>query len=114
HLFTFVQEAAETGTGWAADGCDVLITYQDRHGASRGMVIQQRPNEFLLIGAGFGVRFRRPRPDGRPVPVVSAEWGRFDGDRWLALHPMRRERPESAGQPVILSEPGVARVVLSA
>jgi Domain of unknown function (DUF5597)/Beta-galactosidase len=113
-LFTFVQEAAETGTGWAADGCDVLISYQDRRGASRGMVIQQGSNEFLLIGVGFGVRFRRPRPDGRPVSVVGAEWGQFDGDCWLALHPMRRERPEAAGQPVILSEPGVARVVLSA
>jgi hypothetical protein len=111
-LFTFVQEPGEGGTGWAAAGCDLLVSYHDRDGAARGMVIQQAPDEFLLIGAGFSVRFRRPRPDGRPVPVTSAEWGRYEGDRWVALHPIRRERPESAGAPVTILEPGVARIVL--
>ncbi|HEY64087.1 MAG TPA: DUF5597 domain-containing protein [Caldilineae bacterium] len=111
-LFTFVQEAAEQGTGWEASGCDVLISYHDQEGAARGMIIQQAPNEFLLIGVGFSARFRRPRPDGRPIPILSAEWGYFEGGRWVCLHPMRRERLESEGLPVTLLEPGVARVVL--
>lgn len=107
-----MQEPAEEGAGWAADGCDVLVSYTDRDGAGRGLVIQRAADEFVLVGVGLGVRFRRPRPDGRPIAVRSAEWGRFEGDAWRCLHPMRRERPESEGAPEVLREPGVARVVL--
>jgi Domain of unknown function (DUF5597) len=112
-LFTFVQEPAEGAAWWAGDGCDVLISYHDREGAGRGMVIQQGPNEFVVLGLGFDVRFRRPRPDGRPRPIATAEWGKYGGDRWVLLHPMRRERPESAGLQVEFLEPGVARVILA-
>jgi hypothetical protein len=45
--------------------------------------------------------------------VLSAEWGRYEGSRWVTLHPMRRERLESEGAPVTLLEPGVARVILN-
>lgn len=112
-LFTFVQEAAETGTAWAAEGCDVVVTYADRENAARGMVIQQDHREFLVIGTGFGVQFRRPRPDGRPLPIAEAEFGEFHGDCWQMHHPMRRERPESAGAPLSLLEPGVVRLRLT-
>lgn len=111
-LFTFVQEAGEYFAGWKADGCDILISYLDRDGAGRGMIIQQTANEFLVVGVGFGVYFRRPRPDGRPVPVRSAEWGYYDADHWVVRHPMRREQLESVGRPLQLLEPGVALVVL--
>jgi hypothetical protein len=111
-LFTFVQEPGEGGTGWAAGSCDVLISYHDREGAARGILIEQAEGEFLLVGVGFSVRFRQPRPSGKPIPIRCAEWGRYDGDRWIPLHPMRRERPESMGAAVTLLEPGVARVVL--
>ena len=77
------------------------------------MVIQQSSSEFLLIGVGFSVAFRSPDPIGQPVPILSAEWGRYDGKRWVTLHPMRRERLESEGAPVTLLEPGVARVILN-
>jgi hypothetical protein len=109
----FEQEPGEGETGWAATGCDLLVSYHDRDGAARGMQIQQSPDEFLLVGVGFSVRFCWPRPDGRPVPVLSAEWERYEGDRWIPLHPRRRGRPESAGAPVTLLEPGVVRVVLA-
>lgn len=111
-LFTLVQEPGEEAAGWEAEGCDVLVTYDDPQGAGRGLMVQQSAREFLLIGSGYSVRFRRPRPDGRPVPVLRAEWGRYDGDRWVCLHPMRRERPASEGHPLTLLEPGVARVIL--
>lgn len=111
-LFVCVQEDGETQTGWAANGCDVLIAYEDRDGAGRGLIIQRAAHEFLLIGVGLAVRFRRPRPDGGPIPIIQAEWGWFDGDRWTARHPIRREQPESRGAPVVLREPGVARVLL--
>lgn len=81
-------------------------------GASRGMIIQQTTNEFLLLGVGFSIRFRHPEEPDKPVFVASAEWGRYDGDQWVLLHSMRRERSESAGHPITVREPGVARVIL--
>ena len=75
------------------------------------MVIRQASDEFLLIGVGFSVRFRKSG-SSESVAVRSAEWGRFEGDRWVRLHPMRRERLESEGAPVMLLEPGVARIKL--
>ena len=111
-IFTIVQEAGDNGTGWAAAGCDLLVTYHDPAQAARGLLIQLASGQFLLVGVGFSVRFRRPSPDGRPVPIVTADWGRYDDDRWITLHPIRREHPESEGQPVSLYQPGVARVRL--
>ena len=111
-MCTCVQELGERGTGWAAPGCDVLVAYHRPEGAGRGLLIQQAPDEFLLIGVGLSVQFRRPRPSGEPIAVVSAEWGRYEGERWIALHPVRRERDESLGMPVRLVEPGVVRVIL--
>lgn len=111
-ICTVVQEPAEDGTAWAAAGCDLLVSYHDPDQAARGLLIQQAEDQFLLIGVGFSVRFRLPSPDGRPVPVISAGWGRYDGDQWITLHPMRREHHESEGRPVSLYEPGVARVML--
>ncbi len=111
-LFTFVQEAAESGTAWAADGCDLIIEYHEREGAARGMIVHQPPGEFILIGVGFSVRFRHPRPDGRPRHVRKAELGEFEGRTWRMHHPIRRERPEATGWPVTLLEPGVVRVWL--
>jgi hypothetical protein len=75
------------------------------------MVIQRAENEFLPVGVGFSVRFRQPGAD-RARAVLAAEWGRYEGDRWIMLHPMRREVLESAGLPVALLEPGVARITL--
>jgi hypothetical protein len=80
----------------------------------RGMIIHQQRDECLLIGTGFSVRFRHPRPDGRSRCVKDAESGEFDGDCWCGHHPIRRERPESAGSPVPLLEPAVVRVRLVA
>jgi hypothetical protein len=111
-LFTCIQEPAERGTGWGAQGCDLLVSYHQKEGAGRGLFIQQSHNEFLLIGVGMSVRFRRPRPSGEPIAIVSAEWGRYEGERWITLHPMRREYDETLGNPISLQEPGVARVIL--
>jgi hypothetical protein len=111
-LFTFVQETGEGNAGWAAQGCDVLVSYTDREGSGRGMVIQLTANEFLLVGAGFSASFRRPRPSGEAAPLVSAEFGYYVDDRWVVLHPIAREHLESHGLPVTLLEPGVVRVVL--
>jgi hypothetical protein len=112
-LFTFVQEDEEKGTSWSIDGCDLLISYNDQRGAARGMAIHQGHNEILLVGLGFSVRFRKPGTPDKPVYVASAEWGRYEEDRWILLHPMRRETHESKGRAITLYEPGAARVLLA-
>jgi hypothetical protein len=89
-LFTFVQEPGEAMAGWKADGVDVLVTYRDRDEAGRGMIIQQSASEFLALGVGFSASFRRPEPDGSEIRTVSVEHGRYDGQRWVALHPTER------------------------
>lgn len=111
-LFTFVQESMEGGTGWSAEGCDILISYHHRDHAARGMIIQQSASEFLLIGVGFSVFFRQPGAGHLAVPVRSADWGRFEGRHWVTIHPMRREHLESTGGPVPLHEPSVTRIIL--
>ncbi len=113
-LFTFVQEEAESTVGWHAEGCDVLVTYNEGRKAGRGMIIQLARDEFLLIGVGFNAAFLRKRPDGRPIQVKLMERGRFEGERWIPIdwrptfYPIRREMHYAPG----LLEPGVMRVVL--
>lgn len=75
-------------------------------------MIQQQCDEFLLIGTGFSVHFRHPRPDGRPRHVEGAGPDEVNRDSWGGHHLIRRGRPESAGSPVPLLEPGVVRVRL--
>jgi len=111
-LFSFVQEEAEGGTAWAAEGCDVFIRYPTPEGMGRGMVIQRAAGEFIALGAGFEISFRTARPEGHPVPLRSAEWGYFKGNEWVTLHPMRREHLESVGNPLEFLEPGAARMML--
>jgi hypothetical protein len=110
-LFTFVQEPGETGTSWRAGDCDLLVAYDHPEEAARGMIVRRDRHEFILLGAGFAVRFRRPE-DGRPIPVRLAEAGRFAGTEWIAWHPVRREQPEERGLPVPVRRAGVVRVVL--
>jgi hypothetical protein len=49
---------------------------------------------------------------GGPFPIASVEWGRYEGDRWICVHPVPRSFPESEGEGVYFLEPGVMRVVL--
>ena len=110
-LLCFVQEPGERGTAHSATLCNLQIAYHDRDGMARGLVLELSPTEFLLVGVGFSVRFRRKDAD-LPLPVRRADWGRYDGDEFRLLHPMRRERHEREGLPVPLLEPGVVRVIL--
>lgn len=112
-LFTLVQEPGETATAWSADGVDLLVSYHQPEGRGRGFLIQRGPDEFLIIGVDFDVRFRHPRPDGSPRHVIRSDYGRFDGEEWITLHPMRRERHEREGHHVEALEPGVVRVLLA-
>ena len=108
-IFTCVQETAEHGTGWAAQGCDVIVTYHHKEGNGRGLIIQQGLHDFLLIGVGLSVQFRQQRPVGTSLSIASIEWGRYEGDQWVVLHPMRIERPKVT---ISMVEPGVVRVIL--
>jgi hypothetical protein len=110
-LACFVQEAHETAAGWSMPGCELLISYHDRDRMGRGLAIRLATDEFILVGVGYEARFSRP-VTGAPIPIISAEWGRFEGERWHATHPIRRQFLESEGKPIRLLEPGVARIVL--
>jgi hypothetical protein len=104
-LFAFVQEPGESVAGWKADSVDVLVTYRDRAEAGRGMVIRQAAGEFLALGVGFELSFRRPAPDGSEIRVRSVEHGRYEGQRWVALHPTPQGRTH-------FLEPSVVRIQL--
>jgi hypothetical protein len=90
----------------------VIIVYHNHEGAGRGMVIQRSSKEFILVGVGFDVKFRHSRPSGDPAALVEANWGYFDNNSWVTLHPIAREHLESQGMPIKLIEPGVVQVIL--
>jgi hypothetical protein len=107
-LFAFCQEPGESSAGWKASGIsdaevDVVVTYRDRGNAGRGAVIQLSADEFLAVGVGFALSFRRPEPDGSEITSISLENGRYDGDRWVCLHPVPGTRAH-------LLEPGALRI----
>lgn len=107
-LFTFCQEPGEPIAGWKARGIpeaplDIVITYRDREDAGRGMLVQLSPDELLALGVGFSVSIRRPEPDGGEITSVSIENGRYEGDRWVCLHPVPGTRAH-------LLEPGVLKI----
>ncbi len=110
-FFCFVQEPGEKGTSISGALTTLRIAYHDRDGMARGFIIETNPAEYLLIGSGFSVRFRKKGKDSA-YPVKRADFGRFDGDEFHVLHQMRRERLEGEGLPVTLMEPGVIRVTL--
>ncbi len=110
-LFTFVQEPGDGGTAWRTPDGDVIVHYEAADGMARGLIIHRAPGEYLLVGVGCGVSFRRPG-DGSAIPMRLTEFGRFAGEQWIALHPMRREGDEAIGRPLYLRRPGVARIVL--
>jgi hypothetical protein len=110
-LFCFVQEAGERGTACMAELCSLQIAYHDRDNMARGMVLELSPTEFVIIGSGFSVRFRHKDQD-LAYPVKRSDWGRYEGETFRLLHPMRRERLEREGLAVAMLEPGVARVIL--
>jgi hypothetical protein len=110
-LFSFVQEAGERGATYEAELCNVQVTYNDRDGMARGMVLELSPTEFVILGSGFSARFRQKGVDA-PFHINRADWGCYEGETFRLLHPMRRERLEAEGLPVPLLEPGVARVLL--
>jgi hypothetical protein len=110
-LACFVQEAHEAAAGWSTPNCELIIAYHDRDQMGRGLAIRLTDDEFILIGVGYEARFCRP-VTGEPIPIATAEWGRFEGERWHTTHPIRRQFLESEGKPIRLLEPGVARIVL--
>jgi len=111
-MFVVVQEDGELRAGWCAPTCDIVVEYHEPGGRARGLLIQESLDTYLLVGLGFSAFFRRRRPDGRPVLLRSAEWGYFEGEEWKCLHSIRRERAASAGLPIRMIEPGVARIGL--
>ena len=111
-LFTLVQEPRDAGACWDRPGVHICTRYIDSRGAGRGFIVERNESEYLLVGVGFRVRFGRRSGGGSPL--LRVEYGRFEKDRWVCLHPVRREGNDPAGSPITLLEPGVVRVWLQA
>jgi hypothetical protein len=87
----------------------VEVSYQHRDHAARGMVVRLGHDELVVLGLGLTVGFC----DGssRPVAISGVERGRFEGRRWRADLPVRREGTDPAA-PLRVVEAGVFRVKL--
>ncbi len=105
----FVEEQGAKGARLEFGDISVQVTFRHRKGMARGMAIRTGETEFVVLGTGFEARFLTP--DGRGIPLASVERGRFEGDRWRALLPIRREG-EDRSRPFRVIEPQVVRVTL--
>jgi hypothetical protein len=109
-LQVFVQEQEERAAKLRFDDIVVEVSYNDPAGATRGLVVRTGSDELVVAGVGAGVGFCDA--GSRPLPIASVERGRFDGDRWVPLCPVRREGNDPCA-PLHLVVPQVVRVRLA-
>jgi hypothetical protein len=105
----FVQEGEEKEARLSFAGVTIQATYRHKKNMARGMAIRLGPTEFVVLGTGFSARFLSPNGEG--LALASVERGRFDGDTWRAMLPIRRES-EDRSTAFRVIEPQVIRVVL--
>ncbi len=105
----FVEEQGVKEARLEFEGVIVQVSFRHRNAMARGMAIRTGETDFLVLGTGFDARFLTP--DGRGIPLARVERGRFEGDRWRVLLPIRRER-EDRSLPFRVIEPQVVRVAL--
>lgn len=103
----FVQEEGEGGALVALDGLWVEIVYLHRNKRARGIVVRRSDNEVIV--AAVGASFRFFTSDHEPLAVRTAESGRFEGERWVPYHPIRREGTNTAA-PLSVIEAQVAKI----
>ncbi len=108
-LKAFVQEGAEKQAEINFDGVTVRAMFAHKRGLARGMVVRLGPAEFAVLGCGFRAAF--VRPGGAGIPLLSVERGRFAGETWQAILPIRRES-EDRTSPFRVGEPQVVKVTL--
>jgi Domain of unknown function (DUF5597) len=110
NLACFVQEEGENGTLLELPGIWAEVAYTHRDRSSRGLLIFSSQREIVAAGVGFSVRFCRK--DGSAIAIRRAECGRFEGNDWHPMHPIRREGTDETS-PLRIVEAQVARIELA-
>lgn len=106
----FVQEQDDAEAAKLTfEGVVAHVRYHHPKQSARGMVVRRGPTEFLVLGTAFDARFLTET--GQGIPLVRVDRGRFEGDTWRTLLPVRRER-EDRSAPFRVEEPSVIRVTL--
>ena len=106
----FVQERQdEKEARLTFEGVVAHATYRHRKGAARGMVVRLDRTDFVVLGTGFDIGF--VTPEGQGIPLTRVDRGRFEGEIWRPLLPIRRER-EDRSLPFRVIEAQVVRVTL--
>jgi hypothetical protein len=105
----FVQEEDGKEAHLTFESVVFHAVFHHRKGMARGMVVQLSRTEFIVLGTGFNVRFLTP--EGQGIPLARVERGRFEGDSWRPILPIRREQ-EDRSAPFRVIEPQVVDVIL--
>jgi len=109
NLKFFVQEAEEKELRVTFGKVTVQALCRHPAGMARGMAVRLSENEFLVLGSGIHARFLDA--NGQGIPLARVDRGRYEGDNWRTLLPVRRER-EDRSIPFRIAEPQVIRVSL--
>lgn len=91
-----VQEGEDKEARLGFEGVVVHAIYHHRKAMARGMVVRLSDTEFVVLGTGFEARFLNP--DGAGIPLAQVERGRFEGETWRPLLPIRREREDRSAR----------------
>ena len=81
------SEQAVRLDGSLAAVVNFLKPYVPEGPRGRGMIIELAADDYVVVGAGFGIEFRELTGPPRDAEFLSVEEGTFEGDHWM---PTRR------------------------
>ena len=67
-----------------AANIEFTATFDPAKGRASGMIIALAPDDFIVMGTGFDVKFREMEGPLRDAQLISIEEGTFQGDQWIA------------------------------
>ncbi len=67
-----------------AANVEFTAAFDPAKGRASGMIIALAPDDFIVMGTGFDVKFREMEGPLRDAQLISIEEGTFQGDQWIA------------------------------
>lgn len=67
-----------------AANIEFTAAFDPAKGRASGMIIALAPDDFIVMGTGFDVKFREMEGPLRDAQLISIEEGTFQGDQWIA------------------------------
>ena len=67
-----------------AANIEFTAAFDPAKGRANGMIIALAPDDFIVMGTGFDVKFREMEGPLRDAQLISIEEGTFQGDQWIA------------------------------